>query len=139
MYFTILEPIIKPQFSDICQTKIFLKTFPEIEEIHYEYTSQICYYISLRNIRKIKILSLHDKNIKSNWNKLENILYDKTKIHIYGDEKPNLYSSTSGISGSAGTNGNYGMAKLNLYNRFVSKPKKNFDFHKIKTKYKVRN
>ena len=141
MYFAILEGYydsdMKYLKNNVNPIRNFLNKIPEVERLKDDFYYIHYYHLSLKNLRKLKILSLTDENIKRKLTRLESLLWNETKINIYGNKKPAFGTSgigSTGTSGTSGSSGPKGFYKNDRYNRFAQKPKKNFDFHKIKNK-----
>lgn len=140
MYFAVLpgynDDQNKYQLNKEKSIKNFLNKISEVERIKDDYYDFYYYELSVRNLRKLKIQSLTDEKIKNKLTRLETLLKDKNKINIYGDKKPSFGTSggSTGTSGTSGSSGPKSFYKGDKYNRFAQKPRKNFDFHKIKNK-----
>lgn len=138
MYFTIIR--------DNGYVKPFILSFSEIEEVTIDYPlDNITYYkLSIKVLRKIKLLSINNISLKEKLNTLQNLLNDDRFIKKYDKIPEPTYNFVS-FSG-----GHYGMysfsikysigtieskPKLNTKsisykNRFIGKVSKNVDFHK---------
>ena len=94
--------------NNVEEIKNIINDFPEIEELSDDDTNNTNYYrLTIKNIRKFKILNLTDENKNpERFKKLEDLLYNKTLIRIW-EGKPVFYawSGNSGTSGTSGTSG----------------------------------
>lgn len=79
-------------------------SFSEIEKTEQYHI----FKFDLKGLRKLKIQSLHDQDIKTNLEKLQKLINDKSQIHIYGDKMPIFDSGTTGSSGVSGRSGSIG-------------------------------
>jgi len=134
MYFTIkihkAIPTIHPTYGqynvlapndveEIKKMKDFFSDFSEIElrndldphnsqsinyHDYYDY-----YELTISNLRKLKLQSLKDEEIKQKLIHLQSILYNEDFIKLY-EEKPILNSGTSGCTGTNGTSGSSGIS-----------------------------
>ena len=91
------------------ETIDYLLSFSEIEKTEQYHI----FNFDLKGLRKLKIQSLHDQEIKTNLEKLQKLINDKTQIHIYGDKMPII---EYGTTGSSGTDGCYGSIGTGLSN-----------------------
>lgn len=140
MYFLIISngAALAGKSEEVREIENFFNSFIEIERLEDNYYKNIVFYkLNIKSLRKLKILSLTDTtgHIKSRINKLQNLLNDASRIMILrtnGDELPVF--GTSGSSGYSGTSGSCGISVNMKYRRdpFISKPRKHFDFHKIR-------
>jgi len=135
--------------------KDFILSFKEIKKIvEYDEIYEFIYYkISIKNLRKLKILSLTDIEFKKRLSTLQKLLKDKRFI-ITSDEKPIFtYYKTISYGGTGFFSYSYSYKHIEIIekskeklntkhlpykNRFVGKVNKNVDFHKMKNNYKVR-
>lgn len=146
MYFKIIK--------DNGFVKDFILSFSEVKKLveNDEIYNFIYYEISNQSLRKLKILSLNDIEVKRRLKTLQNILKD-TRFVITYDEKPSFtYYKTSHYGyGTFSYSFSYRCIEIiskskeksntkntSLKNRFAGKICKNVDFHKIKNNYKVR-
>ena len=103
MYFTIKKWQEKEEIDKV------ISTFSEVEKMNddrFKHPIMDYYYLDIKQIRKIKILSLHDESAKKRLKTLQTLLYDKELITL-SEEKPQFISE-SGTTGSSGTNGRSG-------------------------------
>lgn len=111
MYFT-----IKISYYDSESNKIQLNTiesiekskniideFSEIKSFNDINNSKHIYdyfYIDIKDTRKLKLLSLHDNDVKQKLTRLETMLYNEKLVKL-SDDKPSTEGSSTGIGGSS--------------------------------------
>jgi hypothetical protein len=138
MYFGIRSNFTNMNWEELEQLKeFFLNSFKEIQTTEWSYILKF----NIKDIRKLKIKSLHDEKIKSDLEKFQKIINNKDKIIIYGEEKPKFGSSSSRTSGSSGSSGTSGPSSTTgpsnpLKNRYIGRPSKKIDFYKSKLIYR---
>lgn len=161
MYFTIKKhkaiPTVHPTYghtyndlvpNDIEELKKIKDLFGEFSEIELRneldphnsqsinYHDYYDYYeLTISNLRKLKLQSLKDENIKQKVIQLQSILYNEDFITLY-EEKPNLNSGTSGYTGTNGTSGSSGFSEKSKTLNFNLNIQK-VETKKIKTKLSV--
>lgn len=129
--------------------KPFMLSFSEIEEvtIHSSFNDFIYYKLSIKGLRKIKLLSINNLQLKEKLKTLQNLLNDNRFIKKYDKIPEPTYNFISYGNGHYGSMFNYSYSikymietkeskpKLNTKNisyknRFSGKVNKHVDFHK---------
>lgn len=128
MYFSINPDCINKE-----EIKNFIMSFSEIKIIKdYSPYWDNFFYISLKTLRKFKILSLIDNDIKSKLSKLETILNNKEIINNFGDNL--IFFETTQTCPTSTTTPQKIKLHKSQKNNFP-----NFDIHKINKKLKPFN
>lgn len=97
MYFTITT------WQNFHEVKEQLLSFPDIEEVNEPNIN--LFNLPLKDLRKLKIKSLQDEQLKEDLSKLQHLLNDETQIKLYGEEKPKFNWESMGSTGSSGIDG----------------------------------
>lgn len=124
--------------------KPFILSFSEIESvlINDQFHYFIYYKLSIKGLRKLKLLSINNLTLKERFITLQNILNDGRFIKKY-DEIPTpiykFYSYHNGLYGSytirylldtIESKPKLNTKNISYKNRFIGKINKNVDFHK---------
>ena len=90
--------------QEIEESENIINEFPEIKKLVYS-NGHECYYIDIKVTRKLKLLSLHDNELKLKFIKLEKLLSNNKLIQISEEGGFIGTSGTSGYSSYSGTSG----------------------------------